>query len=76
MASWYDFAKAIQLLAIEQGLLDRKIPIKAIPSSAYPTPAKRPSFSLLETTKAAEILVPIYWREQLANCLSTLKEKL
>jgi len=75
VASWYDFAKEIQLLAIEQGLLDNKIPIKAIPSSAYPTPAKRPSFSLLATTEAAEILLPVYWREQLASCLSTLKEK-
>lgn len=76
VASWYDFAKKIQLLAIEQGLLDNKIPIKAIPSSAYPTSAKRPSFSLLDTTEAAEILMPVYCREQLANCLSTLKEKL
>ncbi|WP_394193699.1 dTDP-4-dehydrorhamnose reductase [Pseudoalteromonas atlantica] len=48
MASWYDFAVAIQDSALEQGLLDKKIPIKPIPSSAYPTPAIRPVFSLMQ----------------------------
>ncbi|EHZ7120559.1 dTDP-4-dehydrorhamnose reductase [Vibrio vulnificus] len=48
VASWYDFAVVIQDIAFEKGLLDKKIPIKPIPASAYPTPAKRPSFSLLE----------------------------
>ncbi|MCG9771222.1 dTDP-4-dehydrorhamnose reductase [Pseudoalteromonas piscicida] len=48
VASWYDFAVAIQSIAFESGLLEKKIPIKPIPSSAYPTPAKRPVFSLMQ----------------------------
>ena len=47
VASWYDFAVAIQAIAFEKGLLEKKIPIQPIPASAYPTPAKRPVFSLL-----------------------------
>lgn len=47
-ASWYDFAVAIQDIAFEHGRLEKKIPIKPIPSSAYPTPAKRPAYSLMQ----------------------------
>lgn len=48
VASWYDFAVAIQETAYEQGKLTKKIPIKPIPSSEYPTPATRPMFSLMQ----------------------------
>ena len=75
VASWYDFAVAIQSIGLEQGLLKKKIPIKAIPSSAYPTPAKRPNFSLLNISTSAEIIEPVYWREQLEACLIKLKSK-
>lgn len=43
--SWYDFALAIQ----EFG--GYKCDVNGIPSSSYPTPAKRPEFSLLDKTK-------------------------
>lgn len=48
VASWYDFAVAIQDIALEQGMLENKIPILPIPSSDYPTPAMRPMFSLIQ----------------------------
>jgi len=73
VASWYDFAVAIQSLGLEHGLLDKKIPIKGIASSAYPTPAKRPKFSLLNTSSAKTISEPSYWREQLESCLLKIK---
>jgi len=73
VASWYDFAIAVQSIAFEQGLLERKIPIKAIPSSSYITPAKRPNFSLLNIIGSAEIIEPVYWREQLGACIVNLK---
>ncbi|MBE0459357.1 dTDP-4-dehydrorhamnose reductase [Pseudoalteromonas prydzensis] len=47
VASWYDFAVAIQSIALEQGILSKKIVIHPIPSSDYPTPAIRPFFGLL-----------------------------
>ena len=69
VASWYDFAVAIQELGLEHGLLDKKIPISAIPSSAYPTPAKRPKFSLLNSSEANLLMKQGHWREQLECCL-------
>jgi dTDP-4-dehydrorhamnose reductase len=52
VASWYDFAVAIQELVIEKGLLIKAIPTTAIPGTHYPTPAKRPSFSVIDKTSA------------------------
>ena len=72
VASWYDFAMAIQSIGLEQGLIKNKIPIKAIPSSEYPTPAKRPNFSLLNISNSAEVIAPVHWREQLETCLINL----
>jgi len=54
VASWYDFAIAIQELAVEKGMLSQEIPIYPIPTSSYPTPAKRPSFSILDKSRAEE----------------------
>jgi dTDP-4-dehydrorhamnose reductase len=73
VASWYDFAVAIQDIACKIDLLNKKIPIKSIPSSAYLTAAKRPTFSLLDTKSSFDILEPVYWREQLELCLANLK---
>ena len=74
VASWYDFAIAIQDLGLKHGLLNKKIPITAIPSSAYPTVAQRPLFSLLNSSNASELMEQIYWREQLENCLIQIAE--
>jgi dTDP-4-dehydrorhamnose reductase len=75
VASWYDFAVAIQSLALEKGLLTHAIPIKPIPSSAYPTPAKRPHYSVLDKSiLASEFsgLAPQYWRKALSDMLDEL----
>jgi dTDP-4-dehydrorhamnose reductase len=69
VASWFDFAVAIQALGLKQGLLDKKILISAIASSAYPTPAKRPKFSLLNSFDANVIMSNVHWSEQLERCL-------
>lgn len=66
--SWYEFALAIQ----EIGRFDCQI--NGIPSSAYPTPAKRPAFSLLDKSKIATtfgIVVPEY-KESLRKCMELL----
>lgn len=71
VASWYDFAIAIQEEALALGLLDKTIPIIPIPTSAYPTPARRPAFSLLDCTATRELLEDGYthWRENLRTML-------
>ena len=73
VASWYDFALAIQDLGLKHGLLDKKIPITAIPSSAYPTAAKRPNFSLLSSAASSSIMKQSHWREQLNSCLLQMR---
>jgi dTDP-4-dehydrorhamnose reductase len=69
--SWHEFALAIQ----EIGGFD--CDISGIPSSAYPTPAKRPQYSLLDKTKIKAtfgVVVPGY-RESLVKCMGLLSEK-
>ncbi len=74
VASWYDFAIAIQTLSNELGILNKSIPIKPIPSSAYPTPAKRPSYSVMSKKSLIESsgVEPIHWQAQLKNMLKEL----
>lgn len=76
IASWYDFAVAIQDEAISLGLLTRAIPINPIPTTAYPTPARRPSFSVLDKagTIAALGCQPQHWRRELVHVLQKLTE--
>lgn len=63
--SWYEFVLAIQEITGEQ------CEVKGIPSTAYPTPAARPAFSLLDKNKIKEVYgvtVP-YYKESLRKCL-------
>ena len=69
--SWYEFALAIQ----EIGQFDCNI--SGIPSSAYPTPAKRPAYSLLDKTKIKVVYgveVPEY-KGSLRKCMELLRIK-
>jgi dTDP-4-dehydrorhamnose reductase len=71
VASWYDFAVAIQDEALARGLLRRAVPVIPIPSAAYPTRARRPAFSVLDTASTrALIKVPArHWRHNLRTML-------
>ena len=69
--SWYDFAKEIMKMA----KLNCKI--KAIETYQYPTPAKRPHFSLLNKSKIKSkfnLEIP-YWKDGLDDCLKRLGER-
>jgi len=72
VASWYDFAVAI----MDIGEVDCKV--KPIETKEYPTPAKRPYFSVLNKSKIKkdfEIVIP-FWRESLEKCISKLNKKI
>ena len=73
-ASWYDFAVAIAELALETGLLRRCAEVKPITTADYPTPAQRPSYSLLDCTASASVLglEQRHWRRRLAEVVRTL----
>jgi dTDP-4-dehydrorhamnose reductase len=73
IASWYDFAVAIQELALQEKILDKPIPIEPISSDFYPTSAARPRFSVLDTSTSSKIRKPHYWREALGRCITRLK---
>jgi len=71
VASWYDFAVAIQEEGLACGLLAREIPILPINTVDYPTPARRPSYSVLDKTGtwAALGMTPPHWRVALRGML-------
>ena len=71
VASWYDFAVAIQEDSLALGLLDNAIPIAPVPTSAYSTPAARPAFSLLDCSKTRALLDDghTHWRTNLRTML-------
>jgi len=75
VASWYDFAVAIMEEGVAIGLLDQPIEVLPIPASEYPTPAKRPHFSVLDKrdTIAATGRVPAHWRANLRDVLKAIK---
>ncbi len=69
--SWYDFAKEIMKMA----KIDCKI--NPIETKEYPTPAKRPHFSLLNKSKIKQtysLEIP-YWKDGLDRCLKKMGER-
>ncbi|EDL49311.1 dTDP-4-dehydrorhamnose reductase [Erythrobacter sp. SD-21] len=75
VASWYDFAVAIAEEARVAGLLDHAVDIVPIPSSAYPTLAKRPHFSVLDCHETYRLIgVPAsHWHAALRAALKEIK---
>ena len=70
VTSWYEFAEEIKLL------INSNCQINPIPTSSYPTPAKRPLYSVLNTSKIKDLLqieIPS-WKESLKKCIGILAE--
>jgi len=77
VASWYDFAVAIYEEGRKLGMVGQNSVVTPVPSSAYPTPAQRPAFSLLDKTSTWNVLgmkAP-HWRENLRQMLTELNGK-
>lgn len=69
ITSWYDFTKTIAEIAGNQNC-----DIQPCHSDEYPSPVKRPSFSVLDKTKVKEtfgITIP-YWVESLKKCMANM----
>ena len=83
VCSWYDFTKMIQQIGLEigyynslpnQGDLEGLCDIQPCHSDEFPSPVKRPAFSVLDKTKVKEtfgIKVP-YWTDSLRKCITNL----
>ncbi len=71
VSSWYDFTKSIFEIA---GIQCQVMPV---PSEEYPTPAKRPHYSVLNKSKIKatfNITIP-YWKESLRICIDKIQNK-
>lgn len=69
VCSWYDFTKMIALMAGND-----KCDIQPCHSDEFPSPVKRPAYSVLDKTKIKEtfgLTVP-YWTDSLRKCLANL----
>ena len=67
-ASWYDFACRIKDIA------NKTASIKPIRTEAYPTPAARPPYSVLDKSKIQDVFgleIP-YWTNSLQSCIELL----
>ena len=83
VCSWYDFTKMIQKTALElgyyeslpkQGELEGHCDILPCHSNEFPSPVKRPAYSVLDKTKVKQtfnISIP-YWTESLKQCIANL----
>lgn len=83
VCSWYDFTKMIQQIALElgyyeslpkQGELEGHCDILPCHSDEFPSPVKRPAYSVLDKTKVKQtfnISIP-YWIESLKRCIANL----
>lgn len=72
--SWHGFAEAIFAEALATGVLAKVPTVEAIPSSEYPTPAKRPSWSVLDNRKLQQdfgIVLPA-WQDGLKRVMAEI----
>ncbi len=70
VCSWYDFAMTIRKMAGHEACQ-----INPCHSSEYPSPVKRPAYSVLDKSKFKQtfhLSIP-YWAESLLKCVNNLK---
>jgi dTDP-4-dehydrorhamnose reductase len=72
--SWHGFAEAIFARAVVAGLIAKAPRVEAIATTAYPTPARRPAYSVLETSRLRDIhgLALPDWRTGLDSVIGEL----
>jgi dTDP-4-dehydrorhamnose reductase len=76
VVSWYDFARAIFDAALEAGLLRRLPDMTAVPTSGFPQAAKRPLYSVLDTTAIREAfgIEPAGLQASLHECIGEIQK--
>ncbi len=77
ICSWYDFAHAIYLLGQQKALITSDCVLSPILTEQYPTPAKRPAYSLLNknsTKQAVGVEIP-HWLQALDSMMDQLNDR-
>jgi dTDP-4-dehydrorhamnose reductase len=69
--SWYDFAVAIAAIS------NSKCRVKPITTAQFPTPAKRPAYSVLDKSKIKQVfgIEPPDWRTSLGKCIRKIQSE-
>ncbi|MCQ4265180.1 dTDP-4-dehydrorhamnose reductase [Stutzerimonas stutzeri] len=75
--SWYDFAVEIFRQGADVGLLARQPKVSPIATAQYPTPARRPAWSVLDCSRFQKTfgLAPHDWQDDLAEVLAILHQQ-
>ncbi|MGA9573509.1 MAG: dTDP-4-dehydrorhamnose reductase [Lysobacterales bacterium] len=74
---WHDFASTIFNLAVNAGLLDSLPRLTPVPGKAFPQPAKRPKWSVLDTGKINKIfnIRPASFESSLQAVIDEIKSR-
>ena len=74
VASWYEFAAAIADEAAACGLLAGPADLTPVASRDFPTAARRPAYSVLDTRPTADAIgmTPPHWRSSLRDVLGEI----
>jgi dTDP-4-dehydrorhamnose reductase len=73
--SWHEFANTIVEQAFARGMIAKRVPVRAITTEEYPTPARRPANSVLEPSGELERVsgITMDWSAGLATALTALR---
>lgn len=80
VCSWYDFTKMIQQIASELSLTANPSPlncsVQPCHSNEFPSPVKRPAYSVLDKTKLKRyfVIVVPYWLDSLRRCMNNISQ--
>jgi len=74
--TFYEWARTIQQQAVDRGLLERIVPIRAVSTSEYSTPAARPAFSVLDSSATCTALAiqQVPWEDTLGTMLDQMAD--
>lgn len=78
VTSWFDFANVIYRQAKSLGITTTEVAFTPILTTEYPTPAKRPHYSVLDTSSMRAALQGVtlpYWQDALAHVMNRIKRE-
>jgi dTDP-4-dehydrorhamnose reductase len=74
VASWYDFAVAIAEEGAQRGLVPHDVTVTPITTADYPTPARRPAYSVLDKASlTSNGFTIVHWRKRLRGVLEEIQ---